>query len=218
MESIPKQHLAWFEAKRTEKRSWQKASAPFVVSGYSRNLIKGMVLIGSSFLLFGVSFSPAWGNPDVDHVSNQVLIPIDKLMNGEEEEEPPSSDVSNREAPVESTQSEDQAAVKQQENQLQPSKPENKHNESVVGEKKDESPHPHPQTKKADDARQKQESITDDGKKNSPARNNDRSDVQTENGGTLPDTATPFGTLLVRGMALVLLGFGLRSIAKKSER
>lgn len=202
MKELPKQHIRWFEAKRTT--NWRGQSAdPFVESGIrmSRrwNRCQALVFIASSFLLFWMSFSPAWGNPNTERLPNHVLIPIDKVINGEEEE----GDRSSSESKVESQESENHVHSQQQEQVVAPAK----------DEKSEEATEKKQQPSSSNDSK----TVTPQQKKESGSQQADTSDVRTENGGTLPDTATPFGTILVRGLALVLLGMGLRLWAKERD-
>ena len=214
MEEIPKEQLEWFEAKQTENRYLSFTQEPFPVNGYSRNWRKGLLFIISSFLLFGASFSPAWGNPGhPDRLPDKVLIPIDELMNGEEEMDP-SSDSNKQDSSDGSTETENQVMSEQQEEVVQSSNGEEKREYAEEKIKKEPiSSNNH--SKKEDNLQQKKTTKSDESDHSPSKKRNDPSDVRTENGGTLPNTATPFGTLLVRGIALVLLGLGLRSLSNK---
>lgn len=220
MKEIPKKHLAWFEAKQTERRGWFSPAEPFVVRGDLRNWMKGIGFIVSSFLLFGISFSPAWGNPNDDDLPNKVLIPIHELMNGEEQEpDQTSSDLDQQETSVQSIQKKEQETPEKQEGMVSSSKHDNEKKEITADAEKKKPSQPHQENhdgKNVENDLRKKDTISAENK-SQPKRNRSDSEVQTENGGTLPDTATPFGALLARGLALVLLGIGFRFIATKKQ-
>lgn len=221
MKKISEQQLLWFKRMRTDEctvnvpLSYGADHQSEIDVGHRRRWMKGIIFISISFLLFWYSFSPVWGNPNDDDPPKNVLIPIDELMNGEENgiKLPPSE--SSKQVPSDEQKQEEKQSPSNEED-VRLNQP-NEEKKGGMNEKKvmNES-HSNVETKKINPQQRKETTSTDN--PHSPQireKVNASSKIRTENGGTLPNTATPFGMLFLRGIALVLLGMGLRFMRRE---
>lgn len=189
--------------------------------------VKGSICITSSFILFLLSFTPVWAHPHQEVPPKEVLIPKDELM--KEDPVPKSQEEftpfgNQNIAPTNPTK-ETQESVESPNIKNNP-----KPSESVEEKKQSHSPSLGDQEKKNTMVSPSQEK-----KSNQPSESHqvpsssshekikkktytdslESSDsIKTENGGKLPNTATPLGSLFLRGWALLFLGLGLRSLKR----
>lgn len=202
MEKLSQEELRWFKALQTKYIPFpQKRENDWKKRIQRQKRLKGTSAILIAGLLFWISFPPVWGNPSDDSPPEGVLIPIDELVRDEKNQMKSQLEVPNRS----DTDSEKELpSVTNERHPTNPADPKviNPTNDDSSSSKTEPSSNVNPSN--AGDETQKR-------------RHNLPSTVQTEEGGKLPDTATPFTALLLRGMALVCLGFGLRWLYRSSS-
>lgn len=210
MKKLSEQQLAWFKGLQTETRN--NGTPHFMPDervSWRRDWFMGILLVMTSFLLFWYSFSPVWGNPGEEVQTEDVLIPIHELMNGEEKEV---------ELPQQSNVTESRSS-NQQERQVEEKSDQSSSNVENIGDKHGRmiQSRSNAETKKVESQQNKETTSTNDAHPSSVQQTpqtkeiaDSTSDVRTENGGKLPKTATPFGAYFLRGLALFLLGMGIR--------
>lgn len=234
MKRLSKQEKLWFNALRTEKRNFDDVPRPdpfedlfYPQINRRHQWIKGLVSIVSAIVLISYSFSSVWANPGEQLPPNDALIPMDEVMQGQmtikENERPSTSESENeqketakeREQQVESSSEQAPKETNLSEKVTDPpvsdqeklgSQTEKKSNDRLPNT---ESVHT---SGKQETSKESQLSTTDGNQSHHNQEQNGSISYQTENGGKMPDTATPWGSFLLRGIGLLLLGIGLRSI------
>lgn len=215
MKKLSEQQLAWFKRLQTEKKNHGiPRFMPDESVSWKRNGFMGILSVMVSFLLFWFSFSTVWGNPGEEVQSEDVLIPIHELMNGVERE---------IQSPEQSNLTESQSS-NQQESRVEEKSDQSSSNVENSGDKNGEMDQSNSnfKTKKVE-SQQNNKTGTNDIHPSSVQQTpqtkettDSTSGVRTENGGKLPKTATPFGAYFLRGVALVLLGIGIRLLNRSA--